>query len=259
MEVPAAFDADAIRDEKVKVLRSIAPIRPGDLVLGQYTAGEVEGEAAVGYTEEEGVPADSRTETYIALRLELDNWRWQGVPFYLRTGKRLERRLTQITVTFRRAPVFLFGVEYSRCEPQQNRLHITLQPDEGFALSFEVKEPGEPLEIETRPLRFLYEDVFGELPDAYQTLLLDVIGGNQMLFVRADEAEVAWQVFEPVLAALEDGPEVHPYPAGSWGPDDASRLLSAGNDCWAIFDFAGAMQKATQKNGRERRGDAPPE
>jgi len=234
MEVPVAFEADAIRYEKVKVLRAVASIDEGEVALGQYRAGEVHGEAVPGYREEKGVADDSEVETFVALRLEVDNWRWQGVPFYLRTGKRLPRRLTQIAVVFKRAPVALFrGVDEAEGDPHRNVLHLTLQPDEGFALSFEVKAPGEPFRLETLPLHFSYGEAFGELPEAYETLLLDVLTGDQTLFVRADEVEAAWRLFAPLL----DMPlEVHPYDAGDWGPKAADKLLTRDGEHWRIME-----------------------
>jgi glucose-6-phosphate 1-dehydrogenase len=217
MEVPATFEADSIRDEKVKVLRSIQPIRGEDVVFGQYTAGSFEGESSPGYLEEEDVPADSRTETFVALRLEIANWRWQGVPFHLRTGKRLRQRLTRIRVRFRRPPVSLFQ-PFTQCRLSSNELIIILQPDEGFDLRFEVKAPGQGVDMRTEGLRFRYAEAFGPLPDAYETLLMDAIAGDQTLFVRGDEAEAAWKLFNPLL---DREPEIHPYAAGTWGPQEA--------------------------------------
>ncbi|HVE80059.1 MAG TPA: glucose-6-phosphate dehydrogenase [Gemmatimonadaceae bacterium] len=227
MEVPTTFRADAIRAEKLKVLQSIAPIQPGDVVLGQYASGTV-GEAAVpGYREEPGVDRGSRTETFAAVRLAIDNWRWQGVPFYLRTGKRLARRMTEIAVTFRHPPVHMFsamnGAMNARGVPDST-LVLRLQPDEGFALSFGVKVPGPTFRVESRPLHFEYAEAFGALPDAYQTLLLDVIQGDQTRFVHADEVEMAWRLYAPLLDGAR--PEPRSYAAGSWGPADADALLA---------------------------------
>ena len=224
MEVPSAFEADAIRREKIKVLDSVTPLDPRrDVVFGQYVAGTVDGEAVPGYLDESDLDGASSTETFVALRLSVENWRWQGVPFLLRTGKRLPRRLTQVTVRFRRAPVSLFQPFEASCRVSANVLRITLQPDEGFDLQFEVKRPGEPFTLETQRFRFRYEDTFGPLPDAYETLLGDVIEGDQTLFVHADEAEASWRLYAPIL---EDPPEPQPYPAGSWGPQAAARFLS---------------------------------
>jgi glucose-6-phosphate 1-dehydrogenase len=228
MEVPGAFAADEIRNEKVKVLRSVRPILPDAVVFGQYSAGETGGKPAAGYRDEAGVAPDSQTESYVALRLEVNNWRWQGVPFILRTGKRLPRRTSQIVVTFRRPPVALFE-EFRGESVEPNRLVITIQPDEGFDLSFEVKAPEEPYRLETQYLRFRYADVHTAMPDAYETLLLDVMNGDATLFVRADEVEAAWKIFTPLL---EHGPKVYPYAAGTWGPKEADELLG-GDGPWA--------------------------
>jgi len=228
MEVPAAFEADAIRQEKVKVLRSITSIDPEDVVFGQYTRGQMDGWEVPGYREEPGVAPDSDTETFVAVRLEIANWRWQGVPFYLRTGKRLSRRITQIAVTFRCPPVSVFQ-PFDRCEIHSNALLITLQPDEGFDLCFEVKAPGEPLTLQTHRLHFRYTEAFGPLPDAYETLLLDILSGDQTLFVRADEVEAAWRLYTPLL---EERPSVHPYLAGTWGPPAADQLLAREGRRW---------------------------
>ena len=224
MEVPAAFEADAIRDEKVKVLRSISPIRKEGVVLGQYDSGKIDGEAVPAYLEEPGVAPDSRTESFAALRLEIGNWRWQGVPFYLRTGKRMAERVSRIEVRFRRSPVTFFQ-PFDGCNVHSNALVITLQPDEGFDLHFEVKSPGQSMDLKTHRLSFRYEEAFEPLPDGYQTLLLDILTGDQTLFVRDDEVEASWRLYTPLL----DQPlPVSPYTAGSWGPSEAERLLGGG-------------------------------
>ena len=230
MEPPVAFEAQAIRDEKVKVLRSIKRIDPDAVVFGRYTAGEMDGQAVPGYHEEAGVAADSTTETFVALRLDVDNWRWQGIPFYLRTGKRLPRRLTQIVVTFRDTPVYFFTKAGSD-EVRSNKLVITLQPDEGFRLYFNVKAPEDEVRLETRPFHFSYRETFGELPEAYETLIFDVLTGDQTLFVRGDEVEESWRLFTPLL---ENGPEIHTYEAGTWGPEAADRLALRDGSDWAV-------------------------
>ena len=234
MEPPASMDADAIRDEKVKVLRATRQPDPEtDVVLGQYAAGTMNGEPVPGYRGEPDVPDDSNTETFAALRLDVANWRWQGVPFFLRAGKRLPHKLTQIAVRFQSAPVSLFQADGDPCVPQTanceappNELLITLQPDEGFDLRFEVKAPGSSengtMTLETQHLSFSYEDAFGPVPDAYETLLRDIIVGDPTLFVRGDEVEASWQLYAPVLEA--DAP-AHSYEAGTWGPDAVDRLL----------------------------------
>jgi glucose-6-phosphate 1-dehydrogenase len=224
MEVPAVFDADAIRAEKVKVLRSVTPIHDDDVVWGQYTAGEVQGKEVPGYLEEPAVPADSVTETFVALRLEVANWRWQGVPFLLRTGKRMPQRMTEIRVVFRRAPVSIFQ-PYASCQVHSNVLTLRVQPNEGFNLAFEVKSPGEGINLATQHLRFQYAEAFGALPEAYETLLLDIMTGDQTLFVHGEEVEAAWGLYTPVL---ERHRTPLPYRAGSWGPDAVARLRGIG-------------------------------
>jgi len=224
MEVPAAFNADDIRFEKVKALRSIAPIRPDTIVFGQYAGGTIDGEKVCGYLEEPGVAAGSQTETFVALRLEVDSWRWQGVPFYLRTGKRMEKRLTEIVITFRQPPVSLFE-SFESMRLRSNNLILRLQPDEGFALHFDVKAPGDPFRLERQPLGFQYSEAFGPIPEAYQTLLLDIMEGDQTLFVHSDEVETSWRLYTPLLDAERI---VHPYWAGTWGPAVADQLMTNG-------------------------------
>ena len=217
MEVPVAYDADAVRREKIKALRSVQALADDDVVRGQYA----------GYAEDAGLDAPSTTETYAALRLHLDSWRWQGVPFLLRTGKKLAERVTEIAVVFRRPPVALF--ESMQCEPDvvSNVLLMRLQPDEGFALRFGLKVPGEPLQLDARQLRFSYGEAFGgPLADAYETLLLDVMTGDQTLFVHAEEVEASWKLYAPLL---DSDAEPHRYEPGSWGPEEADRLLPAGS------------------------------
>jgi len=229
MEVPPAMDADSIRSEKLKVLRSVRPLAPTDAVLGQYEPGEVNGADAPGYRAEPGVSPDSRTETFAALTLHLENWRWQGVPFHLRTGKRMPRRLTEIEIKFRRAPVWMFrrgalAPDGPGTELHRNTLLVTLQPNEGFTLYFDVKAPGDPFRIRRLPLHFTYAEEFGDsLPEAYETLVRDVLAGDQTLFVHAAEVEASWALYAPLL----DGRRaVYPYRAGSWGPDEAAHVSS---------------------------------
>ena len=229
MEVPSSFSARAIRHEKIKVLRSLRPIGVDDVVRGQYTAGEVGGRRLAGYLDEPHVPADSQTETFIALRVFVDSWRWQGVPFYLRTGKCMPHKSTQIAVRFRGAPVAFFQ-QYGCSQDTHDVLTLTLQPHEGFAFYLDIKRPGAPLNLERIPLRFDYEGHFdGGMPDAYQTLLLDVLEGDQTLFVHADEVEESWRTY---AALLEAPPPVHSYTAGTWGPDAADALAIPERDLW---------------------------
>jgi glucose-6-phosphate 1-dehydrogenase len=228
MEVPTALEADAVRHEKVKVLRAVSPISPSDVVRGQYTRGAVEGKEVVGYCEEEGINCnDSTTETYAAVKLNVSNWRWQGVPFVLRTGKRMFKEVTEIAITFRRPPVSIFK-QFSIKDIQPNRLIISVQPNEGFDLYFKVKEPGETYKLSTQSLHFEYSEIFGRLPDAYETLLLDVFQGDQTLFVRADEVEASWELYMPLLS---DRQEVYKYASGTWGPFEAERLLDGEKWC----------------------------
>ncbi len=222
MEPPVDFSADAIRDEKVKVLRSIQAIRRDDVVFGQYGPGAVDGESVPGYLEDPDVPVDSNTPTAVVMRLRLNSWRWQGVPFYLRTGKRFPERLTQIAVTYREPPVALFGIQH-RDMLKPDVLRLELQPNEGFELYFDVKVPGNRLDIVSIPFHFSYDEAFGRIPEAYETLLADIVEGDQTLFVRADEVEAAWRLYQPIL---DDPPRSLPYGAGEWGPDEGDALLA---------------------------------
>jgi glucose-6-phosphate 1-dehydrogenase len=226
--VPSSFDADAIRYEKIKVLKAIAPIECSDVVRGQYASGEIDGQSVPGYVEEPGIDVSSQTETFVALKLHVNTWRWKGVPFYLRTGKRLKKRTTQIVVRFHDAPVSLFqsaGVSMDTADV----LVLTLQPDEGFSLHFDVKAPGSPFSLKRIPLAFRYKDVFPELPEAYETLLHDVLLGDQTLFVHADEVTESWRVYTPLL---EKPPPLRLYPAGSWGPKEADALFVPEGELW---------------------------
>ena len=215
MEVPSAFHADDIRYEKVKVLRSIAPIKEHDVLMGQYTRGEIDGEGVVAYQQERGVAPDSKTETFVELKLSVESWRWHGVPFYLRTGKRLKERISEIIVTFKCPPVSIFK-PYKECELSPNVLIIQLQPNEGFRVSFQVKKPGAEITLKTEWMNFSYADAFGPLPDAYHTLLRDVLQGDQTLFVSTEETLASWKLYTPVLARKHT---IHSYAAGSWGPE----------------------------------------
>jgi len=230
MEPPSSFDAEAIRYEKIKVLRSLAPINPGNVIRGQYDHGVVGGEDVCGYLEEEGVPAASSTETFVAMKLEIDNWRWKGVPFYIRSGKRLATKSSQIAVRFRDVPISLFKTLGAKLDTT-DVLVITLQPNEGFALHFDVKAPGDPFRTKRIPLSFDYNDMFDKLPDAYQTLLLNVLQGDQTLFVHSDEVEHSWRLYTPLL----DNPGIiHRYRSGSWGPKEASHLAISETELWQI-------------------------
>ena len=223
MDPPLSFDAEAIRNEKVKVLQSIQPIHPHDVVRGQYTAGTVGGESVAAYREEPGVSPKSTTETFAALRLHLESWRWSGVPFLLRTGKRLPTRDTRVVITFHDVPLHLFktaGVHTLH----RNRLVVRIQPDEGIALSFVAKQPGPEVTAQSVDMNFNYGDSFKTSPpEAYERLLHDALEGDHTLFIREDEVEHGWQAVEPVIKAP---PPITFYPAGTWGPDDAARIAS---------------------------------
>ena len=232
MDTPAKLTADAIRQEKVKALQQVRPVELNNVVLAQYGRGSVDGAAVPAYREEPGVAPASRTATYAALRVDIDSWRWQGVPFYLRTGKRMAERVTDIVVKFRRPPVWLFK-SMGTPDLHRNTLRLVMQPKEGFALYFHVKAPGRPLRLERLPLDFYYDERYPDLPEAYQTLLLDVLDGDQTLFVRSDEVESAWQLFAPVL---NGNLPIAEYASGSWGPAEADALLERDGERWTVFD-----------------------
>ncbi|WP_412543705.1 glucose-6-phosphate dehydrogenase [Longispora sp. K20-0274] len=231
MEPPASVDADAVRDEKLKVLQALRPTAHGDVVRGQYRSGAVDGAAVAGYTEELGSP--SNTETFVALRVGIDNWRWAGVPFYLRTGKRLDRRSSEIVVQFRPVPHSIFGADGPPLSP--NRLVLRLQPDEGVRLHLMTKEPG-PGGYRTHDasLNLQFSERFKtRTPDAYERLLMDIVRGNPTLFMRRDEVEAAWTWTEPILAAwAADAVGPKPYAAGSSGPAAAIALIERDGRTW---------------------------
>ena len=225
MEVPPHIDADSVRYEKAKVLRSIAPLAKSDVIFGRYSGSRVGDRDLPEYLEEPGIPGDSTAET-VALRCSIMNWRWQGVPFYLRTGKRMDRRLSRIGIQFKDSPVCMFEND-GVCEVSRNVLTMTLQPDPGFSLYMNVKEPGSTVKLDRIPLRFRHSDHFDDLPDAYETLLLDVLRGDQTLFVHSDEVLRSWELFDPVLGMNH---ELHPYDAGTWGPAAAAGFGIADRD-----------------------------
>ncbi|HVS28569.1 MAG TPA: glucose-6-phosphate dehydrogenase [Solirubrobacteraceae bacterium] len=239
MEPPISFDADAVRDEKVKVLRAVhkpaADEVPAITVRGQYSAGVLGGEQQAGYLEEQDVPPDSTTETYVALRLAVDNWRWAGVPFYLRTGKALARKVTEIAVTLKPVPHLAFEAEGS-LGVRPNQLILTMQPNEGVSLSLGAKIPGSRMLIRPVNMEFLYGTSFlSQSPEAYERLIMDAMRGDATLFTRDDEVEAQWQICDPILKAWEQNPEPVPqYPAGSAGPEEAAQLLIGGAHWRAI-------------------------
>ena len=238
MEPPVDFGADAIRDEKVKVLRALRRMSVADVrkhvVRASYSTGRMNGEDVPAYRTEDGVDADSLTETYIAARWFIDSWRWQGVPFYMRTGKRMAKRATEIAIQFRSVPHRLFSDSSSDGVPP-NRLVMRIQPNEGISITFEAKQPGPSVRVRPVRMDFGYGQGFAEeSPDAYERLLLDVMLGDQTLFIRGDEAEAAWAAVMPVLSAwrFDDGHPLHFYEAGTWGPDAADDLLGSDGFRW---------------------------
>ena len=239
MEPPVAFDADAVRDEKMKVLRAVRPIPPRSVndwaVRAQYVSGVLDGEKVPGYRQEDRVAPDSHTETYAALKLQIDNWRWQGVPFYVRTGKRLPRRVTEIAVHFKRPPVLLFQDAMAGGGLQPNVLVMHVQPDEGFSLTIESKLPGHAVALQPVAMDFRYGTTLHELPfSAYETVLVDAMEGDMTLFTRGDQAEEAWRIVGPVLEAWAKRPErdISIYEAGSWGPEAADALIARDGHSW---------------------------
>jgi glucose-6-phosphate 1-dehydrogenase len=237
MEPPVSFDSNAVRDEKVKVLKALRPITQEDwerrAVRGQYSAGSVLGTHVPGYLEEEGVDQESRTETFVALELFIDNWRWAGVPFYLRSGKRMPKRVTEIAIHFKSAPHRLFR-HNQMADIGSNVLAVRIQPDEGIALSIGSKVPGPSIEIAPVTMEFRYASSFGvEAPEAYERLLLDALNGDGTLFTRGDEVEASWRFITPIHSAWgSSNARVPGYEAGSWGPDAAFEMLERGERMW---------------------------
>jgi glucose-6-phosphate 1-dehydrogenase len=249
MEPMVSFDADEIRNKKVDVLHAVRPILPDAVhqcvVRGQYGPGWIGGKKVPGYREADGVALDSQTETFVALRLFIDNWRWQGVPFYLRTGKRLARQASEITIQFRSVPHQSFPPEAS-LGWQPSRLVISIQPEEGIVLGFQAKYPGPKMQLRPVDLRFNYRESFAApSPDAYETLLWDVMKNDATLFMRADQVEAAWRLLMPVLEVWEmatpgDFPN---YAAGNWGPEDAQGLLAHGHSWPLPTELTASCQK----------------
>jgi len=235
MEPPSTFDATAVRDEKVKVLRAIRPIVDGDVAMatvrGQYTKGWVLGEQVVGYRDEHGVARGSLTETFAALRLFVDNWRWANVPFYIRVGKRMPKRATEIRVKFKRPPHMTFAAAK---ELDPNAITLRIQPEEGISLRFGAKVPSAGVRLRNVAMDFTYMSSFlVETPEAYERLLLDCMIGDPTLFTRADEVEAAWTFIDPIEAAWrDDRPPLSMYPAGTWGPEAADKMLQADGREW---------------------------
>ncbi len=238
MEPPATFEADAVRDEKVKVLKAVRSIPPEKIVQfavrGQYGPGVVNGQQVVGYRREPGVKPDSGTETFVALKLYINNWRWEGVPFYLRSGKRLLKRVAEIAVEFKRVPHLLFKPLISE-DIQPNTLVFRIQPDEGISTKFQAKHPGPKLCMDTVTMDFSYQGSFKVVsPEAYERLLLDCLAGDQILFSRRDWVEHSWSVIAPALEQWQKAPEPSfpNYQAGSWGPGEADELIEQDGRRW---------------------------
>jgi len=223
MEPPAVLEPEAVRDEKVKLLRAVRPFSPDETVLGQYVAGKIGGTDLRAYREEDGVAADSNTPTFVAIRAHVDNWRWAGVPFYLRTGKALGRRATELTIMFKDVPTGLYHT-LDVDSPPPDHLVIRVQPEEGITFTFQAKEPGPGFKPRTVNMHFTYSDAFGVAQiEAYERLIHDAMLGDHTLFTRADEVERAWEIVTPIL----DAPiPILPYPAGSRGPDKANELIA---------------------------------
>jgi glucose-6-phosphate 1-dehydrogenase len=233
MEPPIDFTADSVRNEKVKVLRALHTPGPKSVVRGQYGRGYVEGEEVVGYREEEGVNPQSMTETYVAAKLYVDNWRWADTPFYVRMGKRLSRRETTIAIEFKRAPHPPFE-EVSAEGLRPNVLLVHVQPDEGVSLAIGAKVPGQGMTIRTVHMDFLYGGAFRTgLPEAYERLILDAMRGDATLFTRIDEVEEQWSLVDAIVAPwARDRPAFPNYPAGTWGPPSAEELLKRDGRSW---------------------------
>jgi glucose-6-phosphate 1-dehydrogenase len=238
LEPPTSFEADSVRDERVKALRAIKPFSRKciecDVIRGQYGPGEINGQPVPGYRQEPNVNANTKTETYVAMRVHIDDWRWAGVPFYLRTGKRLPKRVSEIAIQFRSAPLVLFR---GSCEQQMqpNLLIVRIQPDEGISLQFQAKVPGPEVTLGKVQMDFKYSDYFGSKPSTgYETLLYDCMTGDSTLFHRADIIEQGWKIVTPILDEWEHNTQlpVPIYPAGTWGPREADELLERDGHRW---------------------------
>jgi glucose-6-phosphate 1-dehydrogenase len=237
MEPPVAFEADAVRDEKVKVLHAIRPIPRGEIdqwtVRGQYAGGAVGGRPVAGYREEASVDLDSVTETFVALKLFIDDWRWADVPFYIRSGKRLPKRATEIAIVYKSPPLRLFRQAGDGVEP--NVLSLRIQPDEGITMNVRAKLPGQVMDLRAVQMDFDYGATFAvSSPEAYERLLLDAMLGDSTLFIRRDEVEASWAFVDPIIDAwLATGVARLPaYAAGTWGPVEADALIERDDRRW---------------------------
>ncbi len=238
MEPPSTFESKSIRDESLKVFQSLRPIKVDEVqkmvIRGQYTDSVIRGKKVSGYREEKDVAKESRTETYVAMKFFIDNWRWGGVPFYIRTGKRLPTRVTEIVIHFKATPHHLFKQE-KEIAASHNMLVIRIQPDEGILIKFAMKVPGAGFRIQNVDMDFHYSDLGNtELPSAYEKLLLDCMLGDSTLFIRADAVEACWKFIQPILDAWKEFPDikVYGYPAGTWGPDGADDLITGQHFIW---------------------------
>jgi len=254
MEAPVDLDADSIRDEKVKLLEALRPIPyeciANGVVRAQYTAGVMDGQRVPGYREEEGVAEDSTTETFVAFRTFIDNWRWAGVPFYLRTGKRMPARITEIDIHFKPVPQVLFNAD--RTAPMvPNVLALRIQPNEGIMLQFQVKVPGPAMQIRPYKMDFGYSEAFGKQPpEAYERLLLDAALGDSTLFTRRDEVEAAWRFVTPVIEGCTEQHlhKLPTYAAGTWGPTEADDLMQADGRLWQLMRRPPRKRRTRKRN-----------
>jgi len=238
MEPPTRIESEAIRNEMLKVFQALRPLDKdaveNSVIRGQYMDATIRGERLSAYREEEGVPADSRTETYVAMKLFIDNWRWGGVPFYIRTGKRLPTKVTEVVIHFKPSPHTLFCVGEHGYQ-SDNQLVIRIQPDEGLLLKFGMKVPGAGYRVQDVNMDFHYSDLGGsDIPDAYERLLLDCMQGDSTLYARGDSVEEAWKFVQPVLSRWEEDKQfpLYGYPSGSWGPETADALLEGEKQHW---------------------------
>jgi len=239
MEPPISFDADHVRNEKVKLLNSIRPLKDSDIdnfvIRGQYISGFSQGNPVKGYRDEENVDPDSKRETYVAARFLVDNWRWQGIPFFLRSGKRLVKKISEIAIVFRQVPYSIFS-PISPGELMRNVLSLTVQPEEGISLTIQAKHPGPKLCMSSLTMDFSYRDIFGEdPPDSYQRLLLDAMLGDQTLFIRDDDMKAAWSLITPVINRWDSDTKAESlffYESGSWGPAESDAMMRKYNKDW---------------------------
>jgi glucose-6-phosphate 1-dehydrogenase len=234
MEPPAQLDAESVRDEKYKLLKSVRPLKVEDInkkiIKGQYKEGIVHGEKVKAYRDEKNVDPKSQRDTYVAAKIYIDNWRWSGVPFYLRSGKRLKSKNSQISIHFKEVPFSIFSK--NKLKPHKNVLTLNIQPNEGFSLNLQAKQPGSKLCLNDLNMDFRYSEFFDfDPPEAYERLFLDVILNDQTLFVRSDAMETSWQIIDNILNEWDTNPKIlNFYKAGSWGPEIAERLFN--EDKW---------------------------